>query len=559
MPPPSTIPSTRKRKLLPVPSASPLAGENPPSSPSSTVSGSTPGAEEDDEYAPGPSKQPARKAKRLSAAGGPATLNSAASSAAGGKAKAGADGKATKTKGMSREQLRKANHSLIERRRREKINAALGELRDMVPGLGDDGGKGGEFKLEVLERTVAHMKELKQRIAELELGGDGSVAASMSREGSAMSGPDRQDREQRRDTTTDMIIDPQLSHPSAQATQPDGGWGKTSPYPSPSPDQRHLNHHLAQTHTHPPPHPHSHHLNLRSNSHTHSPDPNETEVESNLPPPLARAGSRFSLSSASASTRSKPSTPQENVPSPLLGASHSGHPARTQALPPPTRPPPPAHNANPIFLPFPAPSPTSPFMNATISGTPSASTSTTAPSEPSPFLPPIPNLGLFGGMLNLDASPQDTFRAGYASKQGSPPSLSLPESKKVAQPHGFGAAHAGAASGMGVGNGKHAPNSKANADMAPEEAANLLLAFSSPDTLRPQSESMMAAMQAQQTAGRGRRMTLETEEFSLDGGGAAREGEGNGAAWSAGEREGGRATEQRPIVGKSVKDILRLS
>lgn len=50
---------------------------------------------------------------------------------------------------MSREQLRKVNHSLIERRRREKINVALNELRRMVPGLGDNGGKGGEFKLEV--------------------------------------------------------------------------------------------------------------------------------------------------------------------------------------------------------------------------------------------------------------------------------------------------------------------------------------------------------------------------------------------------------------------------
>ena len=53
---------------------------------------------------------------------------------------------------MSREALRKANHSLIERRRREKINFALGELRGMVPGLGEEsgtGGKGGEFKLEV--------------------------------------------------------------------------------------------------------------------------------------------------------------------------------------------------------------------------------------------------------------------------------------------------------------------------------------------------------------------------------------------------------------------------
>jgi hypothetical protein len=39
---------------------------------------------------------------------------------------------------------------LIERRRREKINFALGELRGMVPGLREEkGGKAGEFKLEV--------------------------------------------------------------------------------------------------------------------------------------------------------------------------------------------------------------------------------------------------------------------------------------------------------------------------------------------------------------------------------------------------------------------------
>lgn len=37
---------------------------------------------------------------------------------------------------------------MIERRRREKINAALSDLRDMVPGLGGET-KGGEFKLEV--------------------------------------------------------------------------------------------------------------------------------------------------------------------------------------------------------------------------------------------------------------------------------------------------------------------------------------------------------------------------------------------------------------------------
>ena len=84
-------------------------------------------SEEEEEYQPGPSSSSKRVKK---APGG----------VSGG-------GKGTK---MSREALRKANHSLIERRRREKINFALGELRGMVPGLGDEkGGKAGEFKLEV--------------------------------------------------------------------------------------------------------------------------------------------------------------------------------------------------------------------------------------------------------------------------------------------------------------------------------------------------------------------------------------------------------------------------
>lgn len=51
---------------------------------------------------------------------------------------------------LSREQLRKANHSLIERRRREKMNKAFADLRSMVPGLSAEAeGLKGEFKLEV--------------------------------------------------------------------------------------------------------------------------------------------------------------------------------------------------------------------------------------------------------------------------------------------------------------------------------------------------------------------------------------------------------------------------
>lgn len=112
MPPPSTI---RKREL---------------STPSS------PGDEEgEEEYRPGPStKRPTGSNGRRPIAPKPTVQGS---------------GSRGSTK-MSREAVRKANHSLIERRRREKINFALGELREMVPGLGEEkGGKAGEFKLEV--------------------------------------------------------------------------------------------------------------------------------------------------------------------------------------------------------------------------------------------------------------------------------------------------------------------------------------------------------------------------------------------------------------------------
>lgn len=119
MPPPTSIimPYPRKRELS-----------------------SSPGDDEDEdheeEYQPGPSK---RGGKARSSGSGPAGST---------------PGKQTK---MSREALRKANHSLIERRRREKINFALGELRGMVPGLGDEkGGKAGEFKLEVSARSRWH-------------------------------------------------------------------------------------------------------------------------------------------------------------------------------------------------------------------------------------------------------------------------------------------------------------------------------------------------------------------------------------------------------------------
>jgi len=88
----------------------------------------------------------------------------------------------------AREAARRANHSVIEKRRREKINNALSELRTLVPNQPDEGsvGMGGagndpttgnttkvqpkEYKLEVLVRTVAYLRHLVDRVEILERG-----------------------------------------------------------------------------------------------------------------------------------------------------------------------------------------------------------------------------------------------------------------------------------------------------------------------------------------------------------------------------------------------------
>ncbi|EKD02096.1 hypothetical protein A1Q2_03598 [Trichosporon asahii var. asahii CBS 8904] len=135
----------------PIPTKRKYEGEEP------ARSSRSPESDEDSEYNPRSRGAASSKSKR--------PPPPSATKTPAGKVTTGPNGRP-----MSREALRKANHSLIERRRREKINFALGELREMVPGLGGDGpgGKGGEFKLEVLERTVVHMRELKAQVAELE-------------------------------------------------------------------------------------------------------------------------------------------------------------------------------------------------------------------------------------------------------------------------------------------------------------------------------------------------------------------------------------------------------
>lgn len=129
MPPPPVPTHARKRKHDRSPSPAPESSASPPS-------------EGDSEYDP--------RKMRAAPSGAGGKQRKPQSSSSTPNVKTGPNGRP-----MSREQLRKANHSLIERRRREKINAALADLRSMVPGLGEEnGGKGGEFKLEVSHELV---------------------------------------------------------------------------------------------------------------------------------------------------------------------------------------------------------------------------------------------------------------------------------------------------------------------------------------------------------------------------------------------------------------------
>lgn len=71
----------------------------------------------------------------------------------------------------AREQLRKTNHSVIEKRRREKINEALTALRQLVPPQPESKDKEErEFKLEILVRTVDYLRNMVDRMALLEQG-----------------------------------------------------------------------------------------------------------------------------------------------------------------------------------------------------------------------------------------------------------------------------------------------------------------------------------------------------------------------------------------------------
>jgi len=231
-----------------------------------------------------------------------------------------------------------------------------------------------------------------------------------------------------------------------------------------------------------------------------SPDPNETEPECNLPPAFTLANRQVANVQLGSNHGVHPGTSGTDIKSPgtptiasLLHTANSDHRqlgrsnghAGWQA-------------SNPtLYLPFPTPSPTSPFLTYHTSSSSSASS---GPPEPSPFLAPLQNISLFGGALNLDNNQPDKGK-----------------------------------------------------DMRPEEAANLLLAFSSPDVLRPVAGLQMTpkmipvendlAVGAATAKRRERRGTLDSEDFVLDGGLVCGGGKG-------GARNG--------VIGKTARDILKM-
>lgn len=458
------------------------------------------------------------------------------------------------------------------------------------------------------------MKDLKGRLADLERAAAASVNNS-SGESSARG----------KDKGTELVMQSRSQ-------------SKTSLYPSPSPDRQEF------------PNP-------------HSPDPNETEIESNLPPPYTLASrvrarspvdaspprptsAYMSAANHGANTSKESGSPsfwsgqaQEEVADHLHGQGQRGY----QPLPS-VRPKPPTSASNLIFLPFPTPSPTSPFLHPNISlnanpnadslncssmmgsvmsgekegqGTgfnssssayASASANGSVPGgtevrsiDPSPFLPPIPNMSLFN-IMSLENSPLDSFRqacmegVGSAGKSRSfsPPELNLedPSGRRSSLTESKGVAGLGMSTvntdvkqrqvgdndkptpidgerandkQQGGPTAKAGADNSANGEMLPEEAANLLLAFSSPETLRPLGDGSVVPLGIGQGYGQGQGQIRRTvEEFSLDSG--ATFGSKSGRQGKIGKRREVSSVKTmestskgRSVVGKSVRDILKMT
>ncbi|KAK6096246.1 hypothetical protein MT418_004098 [Batrachochytrium dendrobatidis] len=76
----------------------------------------------------------------------------------------------------SREIRRKASHSAIERRRRERINERIAEMKAMLPSCAD---KVGLHKLTILEESAEYIMHLKEQIRILKMGLNQSAAGKV--------------------------------------------------------------------------------------------------------------------------------------------------------------------------------------------------------------------------------------------------------------------------------------------------------------------------------------------------------------------------------------------
>ncbi|KAH6910709.1 hypothetical protein BKA70DRAFT_91785 [Coprinopsis sp. MPI-PUGE-AT-0042] len=162
----------------------------------------------------------------------------------------------------AREAQRRLNHSIIEKARRTKINDALATLRQLVPAeCGqpkssanvDSGGeeddeeyqpesskakksgkkeeKEKEFKLEILVRTVAYMKELVDRVAELEdkLAQDPSSSRPAPAAPAACSNCERRSKKRAREEDTME----ERSHTRTRRDDYDASLPQRTPLPTP--------------------------------------------------------------------------------------------------------------------------------------------------------------------------------------------------------------------------------------------------------------------------------------------------------------------------------------
>jgi hypothetical protein len=128
--------------------------------------------------------------------------------------------KHTKASRAARDAQRKANHSIIEKARRTKINDALATLSMLVPDKehcesAGNGKENKEFKLEILLRTVDHLRLLTEKVKMLEDDAGCSKCSSEEKQSSSLSTPSMTTLEDSppRNASNDTPSTPQVKRP----------------------------------------------------------------------------------------------------------------------------------------------------------------------------------------------------------------------------------------------------------------------------------------------------------------------------------------------------------